>query len=153
MFAALVRASIWSRHVIIRYNLICLFAYSVEHRNSFFCYFFCYFRSNNFGCRTFSASLAHKFINAIRKGRIEKKRVYVTETCTTPFQHPPFPLGKNELQSSLAVSQPPYAYRHRIVTYTVTYVFNWLYLRIQLLCFMEKIKSYCFGMEGKQMLS
>ncbi len=53
VFAALVRASIWLRHVIVRYNLFCLFAYSAEHRNSFFCYF----RPNNFGCRTFGASL------------------------------------------------------------------------------------------------
>ncbi len=144
MFAALVRASIWSRHVIIRYNLICLLAYSVEHRNSIFCYF----RSNNFGCRTFSASLVHKFIKAIRKGRIEKKCVYVNETCTTPFQHPPFPPGKNELQSSLAVSQPPYAYRHTIVTYTVTYVFNWLYLRIQLFVFYGKNEVILFWNGG-----
>ncbi len=52
-FAAVVRASIWSRHVIVRYNLFGLFAYSAEHRKSFFCYF----RPNNFGCRTFGASL------------------------------------------------------------------------------------------------
>ncbi len=45
VFAALVRASIWSRHIIVRYNLFGLFAYSAEHRKSFFCYF----RPNNFG--------------------------------------------------------------------------------------------------------
>ncbi len=53
MFAALVRTSIWSRHVIVQYNLFVLFAYSAEHRKSFFCYFW----PNNFGCRTFGASL------------------------------------------------------------------------------------------------
>ncbi len=53
VFAALVRESISLRHVIVRYNLFGLFAYSAEHRNSFFCYF----RPNNFGCRTFGASL------------------------------------------------------------------------------------------------
>ncbi len=36
MFAALVLASIWSRNVIIWYKLFSLFAYSAEHRNSFF---------------------------------------------------------------------------------------------------------------------
>ncbi len=35
-FAALVHASIWSRHVIVRYNLFGLFAYSAEHRKMFF---------------------------------------------------------------------------------------------------------------------
>ncbi len=50
---------IWSCHVIVRYNLFCLFAYSAEHRKSFFCYF----RRNNFGCRTFGASLIHCFIS------------------------------------------------------------------------------------------
>ncbi len=39
VFAALVRASIWSRHVIVRYNLFGLFTYSAEHRNSFFAIF------------------------------------------------------------------------------------------------------------------
>ncbi len=39
VFAALVRASIWSRHVIVRYNLFGLFAYSAEHRKSFFLLF------------------------------------------------------------------------------------------------------------------
>ncbi len=53
VFAALVRASIWLRHVIVRYNLFGLFAYSAEHRKRFFCYFL----PNNFGCRTFGASL------------------------------------------------------------------------------------------------
>ncbi len=53
IFAALVRASIWSRHVIVLYSLFGLFAYSAEHRKRFFCYF----RPNNFGCRTFGASL------------------------------------------------------------------------------------------------
>ncbi len=38
-FAALVHASIWLRHVIVRYNLCGLFAYSAEHRNSFFAIF------------------------------------------------------------------------------------------------------------------
>ncbi len=36
VFAALVRASIWSCHVIVRYSLFGLFAYSAEHRKSFF---------------------------------------------------------------------------------------------------------------------
>ncbi len=53
VFAALAHASIWSRNVIVRYKLFCLFAYSAEHRNSFFSYF----QLNNFGCRTFGASL------------------------------------------------------------------------------------------------
>ncbi len=39
MFAALVLASIWSRNVIVWYKLFSLFAYSAEHRNSFFSYF------------------------------------------------------------------------------------------------------------------
>ncbi len=52
-FAALVHKSIWSRHVIVQYKLFGLFTYSAEHRKSFFCYF----RPNNFGCRTFGASL------------------------------------------------------------------------------------------------
>ncbi len=39
VFAALVRASIWLRHVIVRYNLFGLFAYSAEHRKSFFAIF------------------------------------------------------------------------------------------------------------------
>ncbi len=46
VFAALVCASIWSCHVIFRYNLFCLFAYSAEHRKSLF---FCYFRPKIFG--------------------------------------------------------------------------------------------------------
>ncbi len=45
--------NIWARHVIVRYNLFCLFAYSAEHLNIYFCYF----RPNNFGCRTFGESL------------------------------------------------------------------------------------------------
>ncbi len=40
VFAALVRASIWSRHIIVRNSLFGLSAYS-----------------DNFGCRTFGASL------------------------------------------------------------------------------------------------
>ncbi len=40
VFAALVRASIWSRNVIVRYKLFGLFTYSAEHRNSFFFFFF-----------------------------------------------------------------------------------------------------------------
>ncbi len=40
VFAALVRASIRSRHVIVLlYNLFCLFVYSAEHRKSFFLLF------------------------------------------------------------------------------------------------------------------
>ncbi len=58
-FAALVHKSIWSHHVIVRYKLLGLFTYSAEHRNSFFCYF----RPNNFGCRTFGASLM--FLSAV----------------------------------------------------------------------------------------
>ncbi len=65
--------------------------------------------------------------------------MYVNETCTTPFQHPPFPPGKNELQSSLAVSQPPYAYRHRIVTYTVTYVLTDLTLEFSFCVLWKKL--------------
>ncbi len=30
-FAELVRESIWLRHVIVQYNLFCIFAYSAEH--------------------------------------------------------------------------------------------------------------------------
>ncbi len=39
VFAALVLASIWSRNVVVQYKLFGLFAYSAEHRNSFFSYF------------------------------------------------------------------------------------------------------------------
>ncbi len=53
VFGALVLASIWSSNIIVRYKLFSLFAYSAEHRNSIFSYF----QSNNFGCRTFGASL------------------------------------------------------------------------------------------------
>ncbi len=52
-FAAVVRASIWSRHVIVRYNLFGLFRLFGRTPKEFFCYF----RPNNFGCRTFGASL------------------------------------------------------------------------------------------------
>ncbi len=44
-FAALVHESIWSRHVIVQYNLFGLFAYSA-----------------NFGCRTFGASLVYRVL-------------------------------------------------------------------------------------------
>ncbi len=53
VFAALVRASIWLRNVIVRYKLFGLFAYSAEQWN----FFSSYFRPNNFSCRTFGASL------------------------------------------------------------------------------------------------
>ncbi len=36
VFAALVRTSIWSLNVIVRYKLFSLYAYSAENRNSFF---------------------------------------------------------------------------------------------------------------------
>ncbi len=36
VFAALVRTSIWSHNVIVRYKLFSLFANSAEHLNSFF---------------------------------------------------------------------------------------------------------------------
>ncbi len=39
VFAVLVRISIWARNVIVRYKLFSRFAYSAEHRNSFFSYF------------------------------------------------------------------------------------------------------------------
>ncbi len=39
VFAALVRVSIWSRNVIVRYKLFGLFAYSAKHRKSFFVLF------------------------------------------------------------------------------------------------------------------
>ncbi len=39
VFAALLRKSIWSRHVIVRYKLFGLFTYSAKHRKSFFLVF------------------------------------------------------------------------------------------------------------------
>ncbi len=71
-FAALVRESIWLRHVIVRYNLFGLFAYSAEHRKSIFCYF----RPNNFGCRTFGASL-------VFRGTLKK----LTATCLVLYSN------------------------------------------------------------------
>ncbi len=53
VFPALVLASIWLCNVIGWYKLFGLFAYSAEHRKRFISYF----RTNNFGCRTFGASL------------------------------------------------------------------------------------------------
>ncbi len=64
VFAALVRASIWSRHVIVRYNLFGLFAY----------YFFCYFRPNYFGCRTFGAPVKASY-NYYFKNTKQKKHL------------------------------------------------------------------------------
>ncbi len=49
VFAALVRASIWSHNVIVRYKLCDLFAYSAEHQNFLFCsYFFFLFLAEHF---------------------------------------------------------------------------------------------------------
>ncbi len=50
IISALVRTSIWLCHVIVRYNLFCFIIYLAKHRN-------CYFQPNNFGYRTFGASL------------------------------------------------------------------------------------------------
>ncbi len=102
VFAALVRASIRSRHVIVLYNLFCLFVYSAEHRKRFFCYF----RPNNFGCRTFRASLIKIFLswqlseglawyvhdndNVLGLGGIDLIRCCVrasTETCYCQYIH------------------------------------------------------------------
>ncbi len=48
--SALVHTSIWSCHVIVRYNLFGLLAYSAEHRKSGFLFFFFFFRLANIRC-------------------------------------------------------------------------------------------------------
>ncbi len=72
IFAALVRASVWSRHDIVQYNLFDLFTYSYYYKR-----FFCFFRPNNFGCRTFGASLLNSVIYLAVNGTVTRLPVFI----------------------------------------------------------------------------